>query len=252
MRCRHTVLPRRRAPFVLGSSVPPVVIRVVIVSGIRLYRDGLVHVMEREPRVSVAGAFESVAGAIAAPRADHDPHVLLLDIAPPGALRDIALARESLPQTKVVALSVGRADTDVIACAEAGIAGYVFRDASLEELFATVESAARGELRVSPETAAVLLRRVANLAQGLDPSIPSSVTPREREIVELIDRGLSNKQIAAHLCIEVATVKNHVHNVLEKLGARNRGEAAARWRNSGEHARIPGAAMDPRGEPQRI
>jgi DNA-binding NarL/FixJ family response regulator len=207
-------------------------VSVVIVSDIRLYREGLAHVLGREPRLEVVGAHATVADALLA-LARSAADIVLLDTANPDALAELQVALPSLQNIRVVALGVARRDGDVIACAEAGVAGYVFRDASLEELVVTVETSARGELHCSPEMAATLLRRVANLAARREVAVAShNVTQREREIVDLIDQGLSNKQIAARLCIEVATVKNHIHNVLEKLGARTRAEAAAKMRRA--------------------
>ena len=131
----------------------------------------------------------------------------------------------------MVALGVADADDHVLGCAEAGVAGYVPRDASLDDLVAVIESAFRGEAICSPRIAGSLLRRIATLAAGQNGTMPlAHLTGREREIVRLIDRGLSNKEIARDLGIEVATVKNHVHNILEKLQVRRRGEAAARMR----------------------
>jgi two-component system, NarL family, nitrate/nitrite response regulator NarL len=204
------------------------VIRVLIVSAIRLYRDGLSHVLGRDARVQVTGVYETIERSIAQPPGEAErPDVVLLDTSAPDALRDIRLVSAEFPGTKVVALGVGRDDADVITCAEAGVAGYVFRDASIEELVATVHSAARGELLCSPEMAGTLLRRVANLARTSGSVERAHVTRREREILQLIDDGLSNKEIAARLFIEVATVKNHIHHILEKLGARTRSEAVA-------------------------
>lgn len=200
-------------------------IRVLIISDIRLYRDGLVHVLERDERIGVVGArsaHDADATLAASP-----PDVALLDMAHPTAMSVMRDITSRFPSVKVVALGVSQQDGDVIACAEAGVAGYVFRDASLEELRATIESAARGELRCSPAMAATLLRRVANLASA-QPSAPTNLTRREQEIVDLISEGLSNKQIAARLFIEVPTVKNHIHSILEKLGVRTRAEAAAK------------------------
>jgi len=104
------------------------------------------------------------------------------------------------------------------------------RAASVEDLVAALESVGRGELLCSAQTAAALLRRVAALAAGRSaPAQPlSNLTRREREIGGLLEAGLSNKDIAVQLGIEVATVKNHVHNVLEKLQVHRRGQAAAR------------------------
>ena len=101
-------------------------------------------------------------------------------------------------------------------------------DASVAELVAAIESVARGESLCTPSVAAALMRRLASLARSwadADPIEP--LTRREREILELIDEGLSNKQIAQRLRIELPTVKNHVHHILGKLGVHRRAEAAA-------------------------
>jgi len=114
-----------------------------------------------------------------------------------------------------------------------GIAGFVTSEASVAELVAAIESVARGESLCSPSVVAALLRRLGSLARSwaeADPTQP--LTRREREILELIDEGLSNKQIAQRLRIELPTVKNHVHNILGKLGVRRRAEAAALVRPS--------------------
>lgn len=235
-----------------GTTPGPIhVTRVLIISDVRLYREGLAYVLGRENTVEVVGAFETLDQSLQQRTDARQPDVVLLDTANADVLQDIREVTGVYPGAKMVALGVKRVDSDVIACAEAGVSGYVFRDATIEELLETVESSARGELRCSPTMAAVLLRRVANLARSavgtptsIAPGAPgpirvSTVTRREREILELIDRGYSNKQIGAQLFIEVATVKNHIHNILEKLGVRTRAEAAAMMRRAGmREARI--------------
>jgi DNA-binding NarL/FixJ family response regulator len=159
------------------------------------------------------------------------------------AVRELA----AMPaHAKIVAFAVAEVDEVVLACAEAGVASYVPRDASIEDLVASVHRAARGEMLCSPRIAATLFRRVAALAAEVQPAAAAAVllTRREREIVELIDGGLSNKEIAQRLSIEVATVKNHVHNLLEKLHVHRRGQAAARVR-AADGRRLPrGALLD--------
>jgi DNA-binding NarL/FixJ family response regulator len=136
-----------------------------------------------------------------------------------------------VPDACVIALSVEETDEELIACAEAGVAGFVRRDAAFDELTTTISSVVRGELPCSPQTAAILLRRIAQLAaERRRVTVTARLTPREREIVRLIDDGLSNKEIAGRLHIELATVKNHVHNILEKLQVHGRLEAAAHLR----------------------
>jgi DNA-binding NarL/FixJ family response regulator len=143
----------------------------------------------------------------------------------PGLVRAV---HERAPDARIVALGISGEEADVLPLAEAGIAGWLTREASVEDLCETVASAAAGEAVCSPRIAASLLRRVAALAadRRLGPTA-TPLTRRQREILALIDEGLSNKEIARRLSIELATVKNHVHNILEKLQVRRRAEAAA-------------------------
>ncbi len=211
---------------------PPFVISVLIVADIRLYREGLAQALEGETGFHLAGTAEDPAKAIAELRAQHID-LALVDMAMAASGSVIRAIRGLAPDVKVVALSVAETESDVCACAEAGVAGYVPRQASLTDLLATLESAARGEAVCSPRMAAGLIRRVAALASSQPPVItPLNLTPREREILRLLDDGLTNKEIARRLGIEVATVKNHVHNILEKLQVHRRGEAAARARTA--------------------
>jgi DNA-binding NarL/FixJ family response regulator len=137
----------------------------------------------------------------------------------------------------VVALAITESEAGVLACAETGVAGYVTRDASMDEVVATLLAVARGELACPPAIAASLFRHVGTLSARRGEPAPDVLTPREREIVELIEQGLSNKEISRRLSIGLSTVKNHVHNLLEKLHVPRRGAAAARLREpEREHA----------------
>jgi two-component system, NarL family, nitrate/nitrite response regulator NarL len=130
-------------------------------------------------------------------------------------------------------LAVDEVDRDVLAWAEAGIAGYVTRDGSVDDLIRAVRCAARHEIHCAPEIAAALLERVHVLAaRGAHDTPIGSLTTREHEIAELLEAGLSNKQIAAELQIELATVKNHVHSILAKLQVTRRIDAAAHMRRA--------------------
>jgi two-component system nitrate/nitrite response regulator NarL len=205
-------------------------VRVLIAINVRLYREGLARALSGEERIRVVQAVARVDDALAGV-ASLQPDIVLLDIGMPEALKAVGAIVDQFPKTRVVGLAVPEADGDVLACAEAGIAGYVMPEGSVEDLVAAVISAAQGELHCSPRVDATLLQRVAQLALERSASRDlTTLTQRENSIVQLIAEGLSNKEIAARLFIEVATVKSHVHNVLEKLDARTRGEVAARMR----------------------
>jgi DNA-binding NarL/FixJ family response regulator len=206
------------------------VIRVLVASDVRLYREGLAESLRRGGRVEVVGTAAD-GGASMRCASELAPDVVLVDLAmgdwEPTVRGIVASARD----TGVVVLGVREVESEVVACAEAGVAGYVTREASLEELVEVVESVARGESLLAPRIGALLLRRVAEAAKrSRAPTAVDRLTPRETQIVGLIDEGLSNKQIAGRLSIELATVKNHVHSILEKLEVERRAEAAARVR----------------------
>jgi len=163
------------------------------------------------------------------------PDVLLVDVAlgGVGSLRDAAATAQD---ARLLAVGVRDIDREVLSCIEAGAIGYVVRDASLDDLAEATHRAVRDEPLASPHVIATLMRRVAALSEvGAQASI-GGLTSRELEVAELIEQGLSNKEIAAHLSIAVTTVKNHVHSILEKLNVHRRGEAASLVRNSGSKA----------------
>jgi DNA-binding NarL/FixJ family response regulator len=205
-------------------------IRVAIVAEIRLYREGLAEMLLGEPGLEVVATAAGADDAVPALRKEL-PDVVLLDMAPPDNAWLVRALAAAVPGTRVVALAVPESEDEVLACAEAGVVGYVTREGSVEDLVAAIESASRGEVLCSPRMAASLFQRVATLALERSPaSIESRLTGRELEILDLIDQGLSNKEIARRLTIELSTVKNHVHNILEKLNVSRRAEAAARAR----------------------
>jgi two-component system, NarL family, nitrate/nitrite response regulator NarL len=218
-------VPVNRAPLDLQ-------IQVIIVSDTRLYREGLALSLARDDRLVVVGVADTVAAALTCIE-EKNPDVALLDF----AIRDaLALPRAIAAgqiHVKVVAFSVADTEDEVCECAEAGIAGYVARNGSKEDLIAAVENAVRGEVFCSPRVAGSLFRRLAAHVQTTRRRSPEApLTCREQDIIALIDRGLSNKEIARQLKISLPTVKNHVHNILEKLQVRRRGAAAALLREA--------------------
>lgn len=208
--------------------------RVFVVSNIRLYCEGLREMLVRDGRLEVVGADAEPPGdqqRIVDAAAD----VVLLDMGIPDAVDAIRRLARGPARAKVVALGVANRSQRVLACAEAGVANYVGRDSSLEELVQAVEGAVRGEFDCPPRIAAALAGRVAHLAErgtaGDDEDL--YLTPRQLEVARLLDRGLTNQEIAGHLNIEVSTVKIHVHNIMDKLGVRRRGQAVAKLHRTG-------------------
>jgi DNA-binding NarL/FixJ family response regulator len=204
------------------------VCRIVIAAEFAIYAEGLGLALAGRD-LDVAGTATDAVETMRLVR-EHEPDVLLLDPAMPAGLSLLRVIATDHPGVRVLALAVEETEDLVIACAEAGVAGYVPRDACVAEVVGIARAAARGEAACSPRIAARLLHRVAVLAAA-HPEEPAgagdALTRREAQILGLIDDGLSNKQIARELCIEVATVKNHVHSILGKLQVSRRGEAAA-------------------------
>ncbi len=202
-------------------------IRVFILAGVRLYREGLERWLGSTGTVSVVGVAAAPAEAMEL-MAALQPDVVLLDLGRATSLRVARDIRGTIPTTKVIALAVSGVGTDVIACAEAGIRGYLTRDGTLSDLVETIEYAARGETLCPPHVTADLFERLAVVASaGLpQPAAEASLTARETQIAELIERGRSNKEIARSLSIALPTVKNHVHNVLRKLQVERRTDVA--------------------------
>jgi DNA-binding NarL/FixJ family response regulator len=123
---------------------------------------------------------------------------------------------------------------------EAGAHGYICRDIPTEVLIQQIRSAQRNEVNLSPETTALVMHRLAELAAWFEdlcptPGAASKLTRREREVLHLISRNYTNQDIANHLIIEVGTVKNHVHNILSKLKVSTRSEAATYLFTAGSH-----------------
>lgn len=159
------------------------------------------------------------------------PDAVLLDMALPGCLK-LPTALRTEPPVRFVAFAVTDVDDGIVACAESGISGYVGKDGSLEDLVLAVQAALRGEVLCPPQIAGALFRRLATLGSTFPPNPRAlGLTRRQLEIIELIDKGRSIKEIARDLRIDPATVKNHVHNLLEKLHVHRRAEAAAMIRS---------------------
>jgi DNA-binding NarL/FixJ family response regulator len=206
-------------------------IRVLVVAEVRFYREGIAAALAADDRIDVVGRDGSPDDPVAL-TTELRPDVVLVDVSADAGAAMAHTLRAQTPDTKVVALGVTEVDDQVMPLIEAGVAGYVTRESTLDEVALAIRSVADGGPLCSPRMVGSFLRRIAALSTDRQPArgADARLTSREVEIVRLIDRGLSNKQIARELCIELPTVKNHVHNILEKLRVKRRGEAAAKLR----------------------
>ena len=199
-------------------------IRIFIAAGIRLYREGLVEALARVGAVNVVG-FDSCGPDVVPRIVELGPDVILLDMGRPQSYATARELQRAIPEIPVVAFGISNSESELLGCAEVGIIGYVTDDVALKDLIPVIEGAARGEAICSPTFARNLVRKLATLAVDGQPELLQvRLTKREREIVALLEHDLSNKEIASCLGVEVTTVKNHVHNLLEKLSVHRRSE----------------------------
>jgi DNA-binding NarL/FixJ family response regulator len=203
-------------------------VRFLVVDDCTLYRDGLAsHLAADEGDVRTAWDVHSLRDEIE----DRQPDMILLNV---GTRDSATLLRVSVsvPGARVIAVGVSEEDeSQIVSCAESGVAGYHLRSESLDDLLTLIRRISGGESVCSPQVGAILLRRLSEVASLQQSQVPDAIlTTREEEILRLLEEGMSNREIAHLLCIAVHTVKNHVHSILSKLGVRSRAEAAARLR----------------------
>jgi two-component system nitrate/nitrite response regulator NarL len=204
--------------------------RLLIVVDVRLHRERLISDLTCRGEYEVAGSsVEEVLSRVASMQ----PAIVVLDMVAPGGIEIARAIAAQDPGVKTVAFAIGDSEQEILACVDAGVAGYVSRDASLDDLVAAIESVVRGDLPVPPRIAAALFRGLADVRKDERQTFSGILTARERQILLLINEGLSNKEIAVRLSIEVATVKNHVHSLLTKMQVGSRGQAAARLSGPG-------------------
>lgn len=201
-------------------------IHLALVDDHRIVRRGLRAFLESFPDLLVVGDVSSGEELLASLASGAWlPGVVLMDLLMPGGIDGIETTRrlrQQWPRVRVVILTSYADDARVIAALRAGAIGYVLKDAEPELLLGAVRSAARGRSVLDPAVATTVLQEVAAPASGRG----AALTPREREVLRLLARGLLNKEIAERLAIGEETVKTHVGNVLAKLGATHRTEAA--------------------------
>ncbi len=198
-------------------------IRILVVDDHSVVRQGLRMFLGLDPDLEIVGEAENGAEAVRL-AAELKPDVVLMDMLMPvmDGIAATSAIRRDLPDTEVIALTSVLEDEAVIGAVKAGAIGYLLKDTQSDELRRAIKAAAEGQVQLSPQAAARLMREVrtpeAAPAEGL--------TERETDVLRLIAQGLANKEIARELVIGEKTVKTHVSNILQKLGVQSRTQAA--------------------------
>ena len=222
----------RQPTAALSSAAPHLLrdLRILIVDDCTVFRDYLAAVLASYGAMLPAVAWDLVS-LIAAIEATA-PRIILLNNGTRDSSMLLRQAVKLSPHARLIVLGVSEDDElEIVAYAEAGVAGYHLRSESLEDLLVLIHKVAGGESLCSPKISAILLRRLSALASQRRPATKELVlTSREIQILRMLEMGLTNRDIAEQLRIAIHTVKNHVHSLLTKLGVRTRAQAAARAR----------------------
>lgn len=211
---------------------------IIVLTPVRLLGDGLAACFSSRPDINVLSVVNDLANLrdlLATTQTD----VVLIDVTQGIDLFDVRGIASEWSNVSLVALGLTEQRQDVIECGRAGFAGYVARDASIDALCKALSEIVAGRLACPPEISGGLLRALFRREPHSEESdLDLALTRRESEVLELLGHGFSNKEIANKLCLSVATVKHHVHHVLEKLKLERRGQAMRRVRDAPWLARV--------------
>jgi DNA-binding NarL/FixJ family response regulator len=218
-------------------------IALVLIEDNRLLREGIAELIRSQPGFEILASSADVEVAMRAVR-EAKPDIVLMDIglADHDSLNLTATVREEVPEARVIVMGLLAAQEDVADYVRAGASGFIMKDATFDDFFATIRAVAKGAQVLPRELTKGIFAQIVNDSVRDLPDRMEGVllTNRERQVVGLLGEGLSNKEIADRLNIAVHTVKSHVHNVLEKLSLRSRLEIVAFSHSQGPRPRAPG------------
>ena len=204
---------------------------VLLVDDHSLFREGLANLLSGQDGIEVVGQAANGGEAIARAR-ELQPDLILMDIKMPGmsGLEVTRRIKEEMPHTRIVMLTVSEDDDDLFEAIKSGAEGYLLKTIKSRDLIEMLKGVSQGEVALTRMMARKLWQELAQ--QGNQEAQPASMyqpilTRREMEVIRLLSEGISDKEIAGRLSISVRTVKNHVHNILEKLQLQNRFQAAS-------------------------
>lgn len=205
---------------------------IIVLTPLRLLGDGLAACFKSRQDLRTVAVVKDLAH-LRELLAPNETQAVLIDVALGIDLFDVRAIAVEWPDLPLIAVGLTEQRQEVIACGKAGFAGYIPRDASIDTLCDLLNEIVSGRLSCPPEISSGLLRALfrsdpQSEAGEADPPL----TRRESEVLELLGRGFSNKEIANELCLSVATVKHHVHHVLEKMQLQRRAQAMRRVRDA--------------------
>jgi two-component system, NarL family, nitrate/nitrite response regulator NarL len=204
----------------------------LLVSPVRLLGDGLAACLSERKGVRLQSTVADLRALRDALSFQHI-EVVLIDVTQGIDLDEVRAAAAEHPTVALVALGLREQCQDVVSCGRAGFVGYLSRSSSIDELCNALPDIVAGRLACSSAISGGLLRALyRTMSDESESRVAESLTQREGEVLQLIGRGLSNKEIARELCLSLATIKHHVHNVLDKLGVSRRAQAMRRVRNT--------------------
>lgn len=205
-------------------------INILLIEDNRLLREGLAAMLASQPDMSLVSSSGTVEAGLK--MAKRKPQLILLDIGLRGqdCLHVVELAKRNIPGAKIVVMDLAPVQSDLLDFVKAGVSGFVLKDATFEDFLTTIRTVVKGGKVLPPLLAGSLFSQIVDHATRRKKHISFAsvkMTAREREVVELIAEGLSNKSIAERLHLATDTVKGHVHNILEKLALHTRLEVAS-------------------------
>ncbi len=210
-------------------------IKVILADDHHLFREGITRILNDAPGITLAGSAKNGEEAIALAE-EHEPHVILMDVHMPvvDGIEATHHIHEIYPDIHILMLTVSENDEDLFAALRSGARGYLLKDTTSQNLIESVRRVHTGEAIINPRMTSKLLSEFTALSMGMPPrsSVQTeaqgeTLTNRERDVLRLVARGLSNKAIGDKLNISPHTVKSHLSNAMEKLHINGRVEAAA-------------------------
>lgn len=204
-------------------------ISIALIEDNRLVREGISALLNQHSDLKVVA---SASSHDTAELRDARPHVILLDIGlrHRNSLRVAGQIKKEFPESKIIIMDVLPVDEDIVEFVNAGVSGFMMKDATVNDLVSTIRSVAQGAHVLPPQMTGTLFSQIAKdaVVRGRTDMLEAvRMTPREREVIDLIAKGLGNKEIAARLNIATDTVKSHVRNIMEKLMLHTRLQIAA-------------------------